>query len=133
MEREQAGGRVRVSPRKGSGASMLLVAEAGKWRRLHAKERMAAADMWAAHLEIQAWRAACRSRTGRDWVLLRAINRTTVAASWLHLPPLSKATTTRRARPPPTISGYVLLWPVGRCGVLLLMWCIGGDEAGLGM
>jgi hypothetical protein len=31
---------------------MLLVVEAGKWRRLHAKERMAAADMWAAHLEI---------------------------------------------------------------------------------
>ena len=51
---EQAGGgwlwgwRVRMSPRKGSGPSMLLVVEAGKWRRLHAKERMAAADMWAA-------------------------------------------------------------------------------------
>jgi hypothetical protein len=31
---------------------MLLVVEAGRWRRLHAKERMAAVDMWAAHLEI---------------------------------------------------------------------------------
>ena len=50
-----------MSPRKGSGPSMLLVVAAGKWRRLHAKERMVAADMWAAHLEIQAWRAACRS------------------------------------------------------------------------
>ena len=70
--------------------------------------QMAAADLWAAHLEIQAWRAACRSRTGSDWVLLRAINRRRVAASWLHLPAVSKATTTRRARPPPTISGYVL-------------------------
>ena len=50
-----------MSPRKGSGPSMLVVVEAGKWRRLHAKERMVAADMWAAHLEIQAWRAPCRS------------------------------------------------------------------------
>ena len=45
---------------------------------------------------------------GSDWVLLRAMNRRRVAASWLHLPPVSKATTTRRARPPPMISGYVL-------------------------
>ena len=35
-------------------------------------------------------------------------NRSSVAASVLHLPPSSVATTTNLARPPPTSSGYVL-------------------------
>jgi len=43
-----------------------VVVEAGRWRRLHAKDRMAAADKWAAHREIQAWRAAGRRRIGMD-------------------------------------------------------------------
>ena len=54
------------SPKGGSGPSMLVVVEAGRWRRLHAKDRMAAADKWAAHREIQAWRAAGRRRIGMD-------------------------------------------------------------------
>ena len=63
------------SPKGGSGPSMLVVVEAGRWRRLHAKDRMAAADKWAAHREIhkcaahreiEAWRAAGRRRMGMD-------------------------------------------------------------------
>ena len=54
------------SPKGGSGPSMLVVVEAGRWRRLHAKDRMAAADKCAAHREIQAWRAAGRRRMGMD-------------------------------------------------------------------
>ena len=30
----------------------------GKWSRLHARNRLAAADMYAAHREILAWRTA---------------------------------------------------------------------------
>ena len=74
------------SPKGGSRPSMLVVVEAGRWRRLHAKDRMAAADKWAAHRESQAWRAAGRRRIGMDWVSWRDSNSSTVAASVLHLP-----------------------------------------------
>ena len=90
------------------GPSMSVVVEAGTWRRLHAKDRMAAADKCAAHREIQAWQGAGRRRMGMDWILWRDSNRSSVAASVLHLPPSSMATTTSLARPPPTSSGYVL-------------------------
>ena len=54
------------SPEGGSGPSIFVVVEAGRWRRLHAKERMAAADKCAAHREIKAWRAAGRRKMGMD-------------------------------------------------------------------
>ena len=84
-----------MSPRKGSGPSMLLVVEAGKWLL-----------QTCGPPTLKSKRGG--QLAGSDWVLLRAINRRRVAASWLHLHAVSKATTTRRARPPPTISGYVL-------------------------
>ena len=70
---EKAGGGVavgvlceQVTQRWFRAVRMLVVVEAGRWRRLHAKDRMAAADKWAAHREIQAWRAAGRRRMEMD-------------------------------------------------------------------
>ena len=111
--KKKAGGGVVVevlcegSPKKSSGPSMLVVVAERRWRRLHAKHRLAAADMYAAHREIQAWRAAGRSMLGVGDVFI-ARQQAQEGHCFNALPaPASVASTTSRARTPPPCFGCV--------------------------
>ena len=74
-----------------------------------ANDLAAAQEMIAYHRNLHACSTRCCVSRGSDLARALANRRTKILASSDHLPPTSRAKTTRRAREPgPTSSGYVL-------------------------
>ena len=106
------------SPKGGSGPSMLVVVEAGRWRRLHASKHGGQQD-------------------AGGWGWIEFCGETAIAAVLL----LQCSTCPLVLWPPqlawhallPPVLGMSSLWPFSRCGAQLLLWFAGDAGAPLGM
>ena len=113
-----------------------LVRSVQPWSRgLAAKACKAAGVNWAVHRLMRAAATECWTRRGACWAFARAKILTKLAASSLHLPPVSMPRTTRRHRWLRKSSGYVRSFlrrasvkavpaycPALRCGWPSLVW-----------
>ena len=109
-----------------------LVRSVQPWSRgLAAKACKAAGVNWAVHRLMRAAATECWTRRGACWAFARAKILTKLAASSLHLPPVSMPRTTRRHRWLRKSSGYVRSFlrrasvkAVARpCAVVGHLWC----------